>query len=149
MMFSVFELVIINVRSLCVCFFFFSSRRRHTSCALVTGVQTCALPILPHDSALYREEAFGPVAAIEPFDDYADALSRVNDSMFGLQAGVFTGNLAHAMQAWDRLEGGGVTVGDTPSFRVDKLPYGGLQDSGFGREGWRSAIADTIAKSGG
>src|SRR5690606_31299585 len=59
---------------------------------------------LPHASALYRQEAFGPVAAIEPFDDYADALARVNDSDFGLQAGVFTGDLAHALQAWDVLE---------------------------------------------
>jgi len=97
---------------------------------------------VPHDSALYREEAFGPVAAIEPFDDYADALSRVNDSMFGLQAGVFTGDLAHAMQAWDRLEVGGVIVGDIPSFRVDNMPYGGVKASGFGREGVRYAIAD-------
>ncbi len=97
---------------------------------------------VPHDSALYREEAFAPVAAIEPFDDYADALSRVNDSMFGLQAGVFTGDLAHAMQAWDRLEVGGVIVGDIPSFRVDNMPYGGVKASGFGREGVRYAIAD-------
>ncbi len=97
---------------------------------------------VPHESDLYRKEAFGPVAAIEPFDDFDDALARVNDSDFGLQAGVFTGDLAHAMRAWDRLEVGGVVVGDIPSFRVDNMPYGGVKGSGFGREGVRHAIAD-------
>jgi acyl-CoA reductase-like NAD-dependent aldehyde dehydrogenase len=97
---------------------------------------------VPHDAKLDREEAFGPVAAIEPFDDYAAALARVNDSAFGLQAGVFTGSLAHAMQAWDALEVGGVVVGDIPSFRVDNMPYGGVKGSGLGREGVRYAIAD-------
>jgi len=97
---------------------------------------------VPHDAKLYREEAFGPVAALEPFDDYADALARVNDSRFGLQAGVFTADLAHAMQAWDVLEVGGVVVGDIPSFRVDNMPYGGVKGSGLGREGVRYAIAD-------
>ncbi|HKN79208.1 MAG TPA: aldehyde dehydrogenase family protein, partial [Lysobacter sp.] len=92
---------------------------------------------VPHDSELYRKEAFGPVAMIEPFDDFDDALDRVNDSDFGLQAGVFTGNLAHAMRAWDRLEVGGVIVGDVPSFRVDNMPYGGVKHSGLGREGVR------------
>jgi acyl-CoA reductase-like NAD-dependent aldehyde dehydrogenase len=97
---------------------------------------------VPHASDLYRKEAFGPVACIEPFDDFEDALARVNDSEFGLQAGVFTGNLAHAMRAWDVLEVGGVIVGDVPSFRVDNMPYGGVKGSGSGREGVRSAIAD-------
>jgi acyl-CoA reductase-like NAD-dependent aldehyde dehydrogenase len=97
---------------------------------------------VPHDSDLYRKEAFGPVATIEPFDDFDDALDRVNDSDFGLQAGVFTGNLAHAMRAWDRLEVGGVIVGDVPSFRVDNMPYGGVKHSGIGREGVRYAIED-------
>ena len=97
---------------------------------------------VPHDSDLYRKEAFGPVATIEPFDDFDDALERVNDSDFGLQAGVFTGNLAHAMRAWDRLEVGGVIVGDVPSFRVDNMPYGGVKHSGLGREGVRYAIED-------
>lgn len=97
---------------------------------------------VPHDSDLYRKEAFGPVACIEPFEDFDDVLDRVNDSEFGLQAGVFTGDLAHAMRAWDRLEVGGVIVGDVPSFRVDNMPYGGVKDSGLGREGVRHAIAD-------
>ncbi len=97
---------------------------------------------VPHDADLWRKEAFGPVAAIEAFDDFDDALARVNDSDFGLQAGVFTGDLAHAMRAWDALEVGGVIVGDIPSFRVDNMPYGGVKGSGFGREGVRYAIAD-------
>jgi acyl-CoA reductase-like NAD-dependent aldehyde dehydrogenase len=97
---------------------------------------------VPHASDLYRKEAFGPVACLEPFDDFDDALARANDSEFGLQAGVFTGNLAHAMRAWDVLEVGGVIVGDVPSFRVDNMPYGGVKGSGSGREGVRSAIAD-------
>ena len=79
---------------------------------------------------------------MEPFDDFEQALDKVNDSDFGLQAGVFTGRLEHAMRAWDRLEVGGVIVGDVPSFRVDNMPYGGIKHSGLGREGVRWAIAD-------
>ena len=97
---------------------------------------------VPRDSDLNRKEAFGPVALLEPFDDFDDALTRVNDSDFGLQAGVFTGSIDHAMRAWDRLEVGGVIVGDVPSFRVDNMPYGGVKDSGIGREGLRWAIQD-------
>ena len=97
---------------------------------------------VPHDSDLYRKEAFGPVATIEPFDDFDEAIDLANDSDFGLQAGVFTGNLSNAMRAWDRLEVGGVIVGDVPSFRVDNMPYGGVKHSGLGREGVRYAIGD-------
>lgn len=97
---------------------------------------------VPHDADVYRKEAFGPVACLEPFDDYDDALARVNDSDFGLQAGVFTARLDHAMRAWDRIDAGGVIVGDVPSFRVDNMPYGGVRDSGLGREGVRYAIED-------
>jgi len=97
---------------------------------------------VPRDADLYRKEAFGPVALLESFDDFEDALDRANDSDFGLQAGVFTGNLANALRAWDRLEVGGVIVGDVPSFRVDNMPYGGVKLSGLGREGVRYAIED-------
>ncbi len=97
---------------------------------------------VPRDADLYRKEVFGPVAMMEPFDDFEDALDRVNDSDFGLQAGVFTGNLGNALRAWDRLEVGGVIVGDVPSFRVDNMPYGGVKHSGQGREGVRYAIED-------
>ena len=97
---------------------------------------------VPHDGDLYRKEAFGPVAGIEVFDDFDEVLARVNDSDFGLQAGVFTADLAHAMRAWDRIEAGGVIVGDVPSFRVDNMPYGGVKLSGLGREGVRYAVED-------
>ncbi len=105
-------------------------------------VPATLLENVPHDGDLYRKEAFAPVALMEPFDDFEQALDLVNDSDFGLQAGVFTGRLEHAMRAWDRLEVGGVIVGDVPSFRVDNMPYGGVKHSGVGREGVRSAIED-------
>ena len=97
---------------------------------------------VPRDCDLYRQEVFGPVACLQPFDDFGAALDTVNDSDFGLQTGVFTASLAHAMQAWDRLEVGGVIVGDVPSFRVDNMPYGGVKQSGLGREGVKYAIED-------
>ena len=87
-------------------------------------------------------EAFGPVATLQPFKDFDEALRIVNDSEFGLQAGVFTNDINKAMQAWDELDVGGVLIGDIPSFRVDNMPYGGVRDSGLGREGIRYAIED-------
>lgn len=96
----------------------------------------------PRDTSLYAEEAFGPVAMLSSFERFEDALAEVNDSKFGLQAGVFTRDLFKAHQAWDELEVGGVLIGDVPSFRVDNMPYGGVKDSGLGREGIRSALLD-------
>jgi acyl-CoA reductase-like NAD-dependent aldehyde dehydrogenase len=95
-----------------------------------------------HDEPLYAEEAFGPVVLLERVTSFDDAIARVNDSVYGLQAGVFTNDLTHAMKAWDEIEAGGVIVGDVPSFRVDNMPYGGVKGSGFGREGVRYAIED-------
>lgn len=95
-----------------------------------------------HTSDLYRKESFGPVAMLESFDEFTKALLTVNDSDFGLQAGIFTDSLAHAHQAWDQLEVGGVVINDVSSFRVDNMPYGGVKDSGIGREGVRYAIED-------
>jgi acyl-CoA reductase-like NAD-dependent aldehyde dehydrogenase len=97
---------------------------------------------VPHTAKLNQMEAFGPVAVLEPFEDFDAALAVVNASDFGLQAGLFTDNLTHTMQAWDTLVEGGVIVGDVPSFRVDNMPYGGVKLSGFGREGLRYAIED-------
>ena len=97
---------------------------------------------VPADQKLCREEAFGPVAILSRFSRFTDALAQVNDSRYGLQAGVFTRDLYHAQMAWDRLEVGGVVVGDVPSWRVDHMPYGGVKDSGLGREGLRYAIED-------
>ena len=97
---------------------------------------------VPRDCDLYRKEAFGPVAMLAPFDDFDAVLDTVNGGDFGLQTGVFTARLDHAMRAWDRLEVGSVIVGDVPSFRVDNMPYGGVKQSGLGREGVRYAIED-------
>ncbi len=97
---------------------------------------------VPNDEPLYAEEAFGPVALLDRFTDFADALRRVNDSQYGLQAGIFTDSLPHMLAAWDELEVGGVIVNDVPSFRVDNMPYGGVKGSGVGREGVRYAIED-------
>ena len=97
---------------------------------------------VPEDCDLYRKEVFGPVACLQPFDNFDQALAIVNAGDFGLQTGVFTASLDHAMRAWDQLEVGGVIVGDVPSFRVDNMPYGGVKASGLGREGVRYAIED-------
>ncbi len=97
---------------------------------------------VPRDAELYTEEAFGPVAVLEPFDDFDQVLEAINDSKFGLQAGIFTRDLYQAQRAWNELEVGGVVIGDVPSWRVDHMPYGGVKDSGLGREGLRWAIED-------
>ncbi len=97
---------------------------------------------VPDTCELYRQEVFGPVAMLEPFDDFDAALERVNQSDYGLQAGVFTARLNHGLRAWDLLDVGGVILGDVPSFRVDNMPYGGVKASGCGREGVRYAIDD-------
>jgi len=97
---------------------------------------------VPADEKICQEEAFGPVAVLSRFTDFEAALRQVNTSRYGLQAGVFTRDLYRAQMAWDRLEVGGVVVGDVPSWRVDHMPYGGVKDSGIGREGLRYAIED-------
>ncbi len=97
---------------------------------------------VPADQKICREEAFGPAAVFSRFTDFGQALAQVNDSRYGLQAGLFTRDLYRAQQAWDHLEVGAVIVGDIPSWRVDHMPYGGVKDSGLGREGLRYAIED-------
>ncbi len=88
------------------------------------------------------QEVFGPVATLQPFDRFQDAVQIANDSRYGLQCGVFTPSLDHAMYAYHELEVGGVVINDVPSFRVDSMPYGGVKDSGCGREGVRYAIEE-------
>jgi len=105
-------------------------------------LQATLLEKVDETAKVYSEEAFGPVALLEPFSNYDDVLKRINDSRFGLQAGIFTRDLYKAQQAWDELEVGGVIIGDVPSWRVDHMPYGGVKDSGLGREGIRWAIED-------
>jgi acyl-CoA reductase-like NAD-dependent aldehyde dehydrogenase len=95
----------------------------------------------PNEKAV-REEAFGPLAILSKFRDWDDALAEVNDSKFGLQAGVFTRDFYKVQKAWDKLDVGGIVVGDVPSYRVDNMPYGGVKDSGLGREGIIFAMED-------
>ncbi|MDP4539829.1 aldehyde dehydrogenase family protein [Qipengyuania sp. DY56-A-20] len=91
---------------------------------------------------IVNEEAFGPVAVLMKFDDFDAALEEVNRSEFGLQAGIFTRDLFKVLDAWDRVECGGICINEVPSFRVDNMPYGGVKNSGLGREGVRFAMED-------
>jgi acyl-CoA reductase-like NAD-dependent aldehyde dehydrogenase len=105
-------------------------------------LEAAVLENVPRDAKLNALEAFGPVTLIAPFDAFEDAIAAVNDSDYGLQAGIFTNDLKHAMRAWDGIVAGGIVVNDVPSFRVDNMPYGGVKLSGLGREGIRYAIED-------
>lgn len=87
-------------------------------------------------------EVFGPVAVIEGVKDFSEAIAKVNDSNYGLQAGVYTNNFAHVKQAHEELEVGGVIINSVPGFRVDSMPYGGIKDSGLGREGLKYAMEE-------
>jgi acyl-CoA reductase-like NAD-dependent aldehyde dehydrogenase len=93
-----------------------------------------------HHLRVWCEEVFGPVATVEPIDSFAEGIELTNDSPYGLQAGVFTANLAHAFAAFREIEAGAVIVGDTGVFRVDTYPFGGVKESGVGREGIRWAM---------
>jgi len=105
-------------------------------------LEATLLENVPRNSTVVCQEAFGPVAVLSKFTDFDDALREVNDSTFGLQAGIFTRDIYKAHRAWDQLEVGGVVIGDVPSWRVDHMPYGGVKDSGLGREGIRFAMED-------
>jgi len=93
-------------------------------------------------SFVCSREAFAPLVNLFPFDDFEEALTEVNDSVYGLQAGVFTASLEHALHAFETLEVGGVMINDIPTYRIDHMPYGGVKDSGLSREGLRYAIED-------
>ncbi len=97
---------------------------------------------VPTTAQVCSNEAFAPLMVAFPFRDLNDAIARVNDSMFGLQTGVFTNDLAGAWRAFGELEVGGVIVNDVPTYRIDHMPYGGVKDSGLGREGLRYAMDD-------
>ncbi len=105
-------------------------------------LQATLLENVPRDAKANREEAFGPLAILSRFTDFNAALDEVNDSKFGLQAGIFTRDLFKSLDAWDRLDVGGIVINDVPSYRVDNMPYGGVKDSGLGREGIRFAMED-------
>lgn len=95
-----------------------------------------------HDMKIMCEEIFGPVVNLIPYTDFESALDEVNNSPFGLQTGVFTSHFPHILTAINKLEVGGVIINDVPTFRVDHMPYGGIKDSGVGREGPRFAIEE-------
>ena len=96
----------------------------------------------PRTAQVCSNEAFAPLVVAFPFDDFDDAIKQVNDSFYGLQTGVFTNDLAHGWQAFNQLEVGGVIINDVPTYRIDHMPYGGVKDSGLGREGLRWSIED-------
>jgi len=97
---------------------------------------------VPDDAKVCREEVFGPVLVLRRVASADEAFAVVNDSAYGLQTGVFTRDIATAFRAAKELEVGGVIIGDVPSYRADQMPYGGVKDSGVGREGLRSAMED-------
>jgi glyceraldehyde-3-phosphate dehydrogenase (NADP+) len=96
----------------------------------------------PTTAQVCSNEAFAPLVVAFPFDDIGDAIAQVNDSFDGLQTGLFTNDLGHSWRAFNELEVGGVIVNDVPTYRIDHMPYGGVKDSGLGREGLRWAIED-------
>jgi glyceraldehyde-3-phosphate dehydrogenase (NADP+) len=97
-----------------------------------TSMKVCAL------------EIFGPVVTLEKFNDFHEAVSFINDSRYGLQAGVFTNRLDEMNYAFHHIKVGGVIINDVPTFRVDHMPYGGVKDSGFGREGVKYSIREMM-----
>ncbi len=105
-------------------------------------VTPAVLENVDRDCRVYDNEVFGPVMVIEPFSDFDQALDVINDSRYGLQAGLFVRDIGKIRRAWGRLDVGGGIINDVPAFRVDHMPYGGVKDSGLGREGIRFAIED-------
>ncbi|ODT01038.1 MAG: aldehyde dehydrogenase [Erythrobacter sp. SCN 62-14] len=105
-------------------------------------LEATLLENVPEDAKAKNEEAFGPLAILQKFGHFDEALDEVNNSKFGLQAGIFTRDLFQMFDAWDRLDVGGIVINDVPSYRVDNMPYGGVKDSGLGREGVRFAMED-------
>ncbi len=97
---------------------------------------------VPEDAKVSAEEVFGPVVLLASVDSVEEAFDRVNASRYGLQAGLFTNDVRLAFRAAQRLQVGGVIVGDVPSYRADQMPYGGVKESGIGREGLRAAMED-------
>jgi acyl-CoA reductase-like NAD-dependent aldehyde dehydrogenase len=121
----------------------------HQGAAVITGgarqgrlMPPVVLENVSESMAVMCQEVFGPVVSLVPFDDFEAVLARVNDSPFGLQAGVYTRDLNKALRAVDKLHVGGVMINDVPTFRVDHMPYGGVKDSGVGREGPRFAVEE-------
>ena len=94
------------------------------------------------DLNLYCEEAFAPIAILDKYSNFDEAIRKVNDTRFGLQAGIFTDDSKKIFKAFEEFQVGGVIVNDYPTYRIDNMPYGGVKDSGFGREGVRYAMEE-------
>jgi acyl-CoA reductase-like NAD-dependent aldehyde dehydrogenase len=105
-------------------------------------VAPAVLANVPREARMSGAEVFGPVVAINTFTDLQAAINAANDTPYGLQAGIFTQNLRRAFDAARRLHAGGVIINDIPGFRADNMPYGGVKESGMGREGPRYAIEE-------
>ena len=105
-------------------------------------VEPTVVENVPRECRLQSEEAFGPVMTVSRHRSFEEALEETNRSRYGLQAGIFTRDIRKIRQAWDTLEVGGIVVNDSPAFRVDNMPYGGVKESGLGREGVRFAMED-------
>ncbi len=105
-------------------------------------MQPAVLADISKSMKLSCVEAFGPVCGVQPFDDFYQVLEELNDSVYGLQAGVFTRDMGKVMRAFEELEVGGLMVNDVPTYRVDNMPYGGVKESGMGREGPRYAMEE-------
>jgi glyceraldehyde-3-phosphate dehydrogenase (NADP+) len=97
---------------------------------------------VPTSASVYCEEAFAPVAILDMYSDFDEAIQKINDTRFGLQAGVFTNDARKIFKAFDEIQVGSVIINDYPTYRMDNMPYGGVKDSGFGREGVRYAIEE-------
>ncbi len=97
---------------------------------------------VPKHARCVKDEMFGPVTVLSPYSDFDEAIDKVNDSVYGLQAGVFSRDMGKALKAFNRIEAGGVMINEVPTFRVDNFPYGGIKNSGFGREGVKYAVEE-------
>jgi acyl-CoA reductase-like NAD-dependent aldehyde dehydrogenase len=103
-------------------------------------IEPTVLINVARESKVFCTEVFGPVVTLHKFRSIEEAVAGINDSPFGLQAGIFSNDYRNVQYAYEHLDVGAVIVNDTPTFRVDNMPYGGIKDSGFGREGLRYAI---------
>jgi acyl-CoA reductase-like NAD-dependent aldehyde dehydrogenase len=105
-------------------------------------IDPIVLSDVPRDAKVYAKEAFGPVITVERYSSWDDAISKVNDSVYGLQAGIFTSDIHRITQAYKEIEVGAIIAGDIPTSRVDNYPYGGVKESGMGREGVRCTMVE-------
>lgn len=118
------------------------ARLLHGGQVIGACLEPTILAVPNQNSTLCREEAFAPVVTLQRYETFDEAIALANASRYGLQAGVFTRDIGRIAQAFDRLEVGGVLINQAPTFRTDNQPYGGVKDSGFGREGVRSAMEE-------